>query len=327
MCRYALAGPAAALALALAATTAAAAPAGATHSDHHPRRGGDSLLSTFEDVTRNTAWTTTATIDLPFDANHPQAMEVTRNRMFISSVQIDEAPVKFPAPVDGMDRTPGRGVGHLYVTDRAGKLLKDIHLGEGAIYHPGGLDFDGRYIWLPVAKYRPDSKAIIYRVDTRTWKVEEMFRVDDHIGGVVYDSKRKRVVGQSWGSRRFYEWTVDGHQKRKSMNPSHFVDYQDCEYVKPSSMLCTGITNLPAAPGSTKPYELGGAATFDLRTGRLLHETAIQLWSTAGHVVTRNPVDIDADGRHLTMYAAPDDGNEGNGTEVLVYEADVAPVK
>lgn len=314
--------PAAALAASLAVAAAVPSTAAAVKRDQD-----DALVSTFADVTRSTPWTKTSSIRLPFDAHHPQAMEVTRDRMFISSVQIDEAPVKFPAPVDGMDRTPGKGVGHLFVTDRAGNLIKDIRLGEGDIYHPGGLDFDGRYIWVPVAEYRPDSKAILYRVDTRTWAVKELFRVDDHVGGVVLDRKRNLLVGQSWGSRRFYEWTLDGREVRKTMNPSHFVDYQDCEYVPTSKMLCSGVTNLPPAPGSTKAYELGGAATFDLRTGRLLHEAPIQLWSTAGHVVTRNPVDIDARGRHLTMYAAPDDGNEGNGTEVLVYEADVAPVK
>lgn len=84
---------------------------------------------------------------------------------------------------------------------------------------------------------------------------------------------------------------------------------------------------MPAAPGGTGPYELGGVALLDLRDLQIRHEVPIQLWSTAGHVVTRNPVDIDADGRRLRMYAAPDDAGEGKGTEVLVCEADVAPTK
>lgn len=320
MNKLALTLPAVALAASLG--VASAAPGVAAKHDRD-----DALVSTFADVTRSTAWTKTATIDLEFDTYHPQAMEVAGNYMAISSVQIDEAPVKYPAPVNGMDRTPGKGKGHLFITDRAGNLLKDVTFGEGDIYHPGGLDFDGRYIWMPVAEYRPDSRAIIYRIDTQTWEVKEIMRVADHIGGVILDQKRNLLVGQSWGSRRFYEWTLDGRQVSKRMNPSHFVDYQDCEYVKTAKMLCTGITNLPPAPGSNKPYELGGAAMIDLRNGRILHEAPIQLWSTAGHVVTRNPVDIDARGRHLTMYAAPDDAGEGKGTQVLVYEADVQPLR
>ena len=49
------------------------------------------------------------------------------------------------------------------------------------------------------------------------------------------------------------------------------------------------------------------------------------MWSTAGHVATRNPFKMTATGDHLTMRVAPDNGDEGNGTEILTYEATVAP--
>jgi hypothetical protein len=86
------------------------------------------------------------------------------------------------------------------------------------------------------------------------------------------------------------------------------------------------VTGLPAQPGAATGYELGGFAMIDLRDEhRIRHEVPVQLWSTAGHVVTRNPTDLDAEGSHLTMYAAPDDFGEGANTQVLVYEADVTP--
>ena len=40
---------------------------------------------------------------------------------------------------------------------------------------------------------------------------------------------------------------------------------------------------------------------------------------------TRNPMKMTADGDHLTLRVAPDNGDEGNGTEILTYEATVAP--
>ena len=176
------------------------------------------------------------------------------------------------------------------------------------------------------AEYRPDSEAIIYRVDPVDFGVKKLFTVDDHVGGVVRDQGTGRLVGQSWGSRRFYEWTLDGRQQARWLNDSHFVDYQDCEYVDSRKTLCSGIAGLPAQPGASTGYELGGFALLDLRTRRVLHEVPVQLWSTAGHVITRNPTDIDATGGHLTMYAAPDDAGEGNGTELLTYEATPAPL-
>lgn len=308
-----------------AATTASAPPATAD-AVAKKRSGGSDLGRNLETLTRNAAWKKTSTIDLGFDTFHPQGMVVTGDRIYLSSVEIIEPTVRYPSPVDGKDRTVGRGVGHLFVMDRTGRLLHDIRLGEGDSYHPGGIDTDGRNIWVSVAEYRPNSHAIVYRVDMRTLKGTKIFEADDHVGGIVYDRARKRLVGNTWGSRRFYEWDLRGREKRTWLNPSHFIDYQDCAYVGRSKAACTGVTNLPAQPGG-KPYELGGIALIDLVTTKVLNEVPMQEWSRAGHVATRNPVHLAADGDSLTMYAAPDDSDEGDttgkGTQILVYTATI----
>ena len=309
----------------LTATTLVLAGAGiSTALGTSPVPTDDPLVGSFSHVTRSTTWQKTGSMRLDFNTFHPQAMEVTADRIYLTSVEIIEAPQKYPAPVDGYDRTPGKGVGHLFVMEKDGTLVEDVVLGEGDMYHPGGLDVDqDGNIWLPVAEYRPDSHAIIYKVNGQTLEPRKMFTVDDHIGGVVRDQETGHLVGQSWGSRRFYDWTVAGEQKARWLNDSHVVDYQDCEYVVSRKMLCSGVAGLPAQPGASTAYELGGFALLDLGSRRILHEVPTQLWSTAGHVVTRNPTDLDAVGSHLTMYAAPDDFGEGNDTEILTYEAEV----
>ena len=175
------------LRLAAVAMAALSVLVGATAASalQQPQQGAtdDGLVTAFDDVSRSTAWTQTATIPLAFDTFHPQAMEVTADRIYLSSVQIIEPTSRYPKPVDGYDRTPGKGVGHLFVLDRQGKLLRDIVLGEGNSYHPGGLDVADGHVYLPVAEYRPNSAAILYRVDTTTFEVEKLFTVDDHIGG------------------------------------------------------------------------------------------------------------------------------------------------
>lgn len=308
----------AASAAALVAGGLAASPV----ANAEPRGGDDRLADAVLSTTRATPWQLTHTLDLTFDTFHPQGLVVTRDRIYLSSVEIIEPTTRYPQPVDGMDRTPGKGVGHLFVMDRSGRLLRDIRLGEGDNYHPGGLDFDGRNIWVSVAQYRPDSSALVYRVDTRTLRPKRMFEVDDHIGGLVYDKATERLVGNSWGSRRFYEWTLAGRELRSWANKSHFIDYQDCKYVQRRKALCTGVTNLPTQTEGVA-YELGGYALLDLRTGNVLHEAPLQQWSTAGHVATRNPTMLKASRNRLTMYAAPDDSDEGKGTQILTYEADL----
>ena len=89
-----------------------------------------------------------------FRTFHPQGMVKIGETLFVSSVEV-------------IDRDAGKGVGHLFKIDMAGALVADLRLGEGAIYHPGGIDYDGTSIWVPVAEYRPDSRSIVYRVDPR----------------------------------------------------------------------------------------------------------------------------------------------------------------
>ncbi|MEU6254449.1 DUF6454 family protein [Streptomyces sp. NPDC047043] len=150
--------------------------------------------------------------------------------------------------------------------------------------------------------------------------VRKEFEVKDPIGGIVRDAVTGHPVGNNWGSRHFYEWNERGRRIADWENPQYFINYR--------KMLCGGVTNLPrtaAGDGTGAVYELGGTALTDLRSHRVLHEVPFQQWSTAGHAATPNPLKPAADGARITMWAAPDDGDEGNGTEILAYRASVAP--
>ena len=300
----------------------------AAKAPHAPagKKQESDVTPAFRAIDRNTDWKLTKQIRLNFNTFHTEGIAFTKDRIFLSAVEILEPTKKFPAPQNGYDRTPGKGVGHLFVMDRTGKLLKDIHLGEGDIYHPGGIDTDGENVWVPLAEYRPNSASIIYRVDAKTLDVHEQFRTKDHFGGIVHDLTTNRLVGNTWGSRRFAEWTMDGKQKRTWPNESHFIDYQDCQYVASRKALCGGITNLPQTPaagGAGATYELGGMALIDLKTTNVIHEVPFQKFSPAGHVMTRNPLKLSANGTHLTLNVAPDNGEEVAGTVIYTYEADV----
>ncbi|UKA62783.1 DUF6454 family protein [Arthrobacter sp. FW306-04-A] len=285
------------------------------------------LADDFNGLDRNTNWQQTSKLKLNFPTYHTEGIAYSQDHIFLSAVQIIEPTKKFPTPQAGFDRTPGKGIGHLFVMDKAGNLQKDIILGEGDMYHPGGIDFDGTNVWIPVAQYRPNSSAIIYRVDANTLDVHKQFEVKDHFGGIVMDKRTGHLVGNTWGSRRFAEWDLQGKQLSTWDNPNFFIDYQDCQYVPNSKMLCAGITNLPQTPAAGGTYELGGMAMIDLKSHNVIRDVPFQQWSTAGHVATRNPFKMTADGNHLTMKVAPDNGDEGNGTEILTYEATVTPAK
>jgi len=277
---------------------------------------------------RDAPWKPVASIAVRFPTHHPQGMVKVGDTFFVSSVDVKVPTVRFPSPVNGFDRDAGQGTGHLFKIDREGKLLGDLPLGEGAVYHPGGIDFDGVNIWVPVAEYRPDSRSIVYRVDPERMIATEVFRFADHIGAIVHDTDDHTLVGVSWGSRRFYRWTLGKDLKPtnvtvppdqlRALNPSHYVDYQDCKYVGGHRMLCTGVTELRQRPDAPA-FRLGGMDLVSLRDGRPLHQVPVLLWTSGGLDMTHNPVWIEATDRGVRGYFMPEDDT----STIYVYHVDV----
>jgi hypothetical protein len=267
-------------------------------------------------LTRDSTWTRVASIPIAFRTFHPQGMVKIGDTFYVSSVEVTKPTTRFAAPVDGKDRNAGAGVGHLFKIDRTGTLVADVRLGEDTIYHPGGIDYDGKDLWVPVAEYRPNSRSIVYRVDPGAMRATEVFRFGDHIGAIVHDTDRQMLAGVSWGSRRFYRWplTRDGRvtdldadpARLATPNPSHYVDYQDCKYVGTRRMLCTGVTELRRGSG-TQPFRLGGMDLVDLADGRPRHQVPILLWTDDGLAMTHNPVWIEATAQGLRGYFMPED--------------------
>jgi hypothetical protein len=169
-----------AVGIAMAALLTATGLASAQPADRHvPTRAGDRFSVTaprdgqlFRDVSavdRDTTWSLVDKLDLDFSTFHTEGLAVTPHHLFLSAVEILEPTQKYPEPVNGYDRTPGKGIGHLFVLSRSGRLQKDIVLGGGHRYHPGGIDFDGRNVWVPVAEYPTTSVASSWTRRRTTW--------------------------------------------------------------------------------------------------------------------------------------------------------------
>jgi hypothetical protein len=265
-------------------------------------------------VDRNSRWEKVGELPLNFSTYHPQGMAFAKGLTFLSSVQILEEPR--PARNPAL-RTAGRGTGHMFVLAQDGELIRDITLGEGSIYHPGGIDFDGENLWVSVAEYRASSRSIVYTIDPLSHTAREQFRINDHIGWIVRDPQSGLLFGGSWGSRHLYTWDRAGRVLDCWENPSHFIDYQDAQIAGPGILLCSGISLLPR-PGCD-PFELGGLALLDHTQHRIIHDTPISLFSDAGHVITRNPVTFTTDEAELLLHTAPDDGHDHGGTRILTY--------
>ena len=265
-------------------------------------------------LTRSSVWKLVASVPIAFRTFHPQGMVKIGETFFVSSVEV-------------RDRAAGKGIGHLYKIDRAGNLVADLTLGEGNIYHPGGIDYDGTSIWVPVAEYRRDSRSIVYRVDPQAMKATEVLRFADHIGAIVHNTDDHTLHGMSWGSRRFYRWTLgrDGTvtngstppERLRTLNTSHYLDYQDCKYAGTRRMLCTGVTEM-RQPSAPSPFRLGGIDLIDLADGRPIHQVPVLLWTTSGLDMTHNPVWLEPTATGLRGYFMPEDEK----STIYVYDVD-----
>jgi hypothetical protein len=261
-------------------------------------------------LTRTSPWKLVSSIPIKFPTFHPQGMVKIGDTFYVSSV--DKA----------------KGAGHLFKIDAGGNLLADLPMGEGAIYHPGGIDYDGTNIWVPLAEYRPDSRAIIYRVDPRTMKATEVLRFADHIGAIVHNTDDRTLHGVSWGSRRFYRWTLEAAgrvtnagtapEKLRTLNTSFYLDYQDCKYAGARRMVCTGVTEMRQRPDAPA-FRLGGIDLVNLVDGRPLHQTPVLLWTSSGFDMTHNPVWLEATPTGLRGYFMPEDDR----STIYIYDVTV----
>lgn len=297
----------------------------------HADFDGETIIKLFQTLGRTTIWKSIANISLQGDTFEPEGLvRLGPNHYVVSCGEYTEHTQKYPHPINGTDRTPGKGFAHLMTYNGKGERIADATItreGEEE-YHNGGIDYDGRWIWGTVAQYRPNSTAYVYKADPYTLKPQTVLRYNDHLGGIVHDTTKNRLTTLNWGSRNATVWTLrDGvaancstkKPKSTTRNPSYFVDYQDCKWLGRSEfyngvsvMLCSGVTALDGG------YSLGGIALVDAETMQPLTEVPIMLESALGVRMTQNPIDVSVENGRLRFYWLPDQRN----STLYIYEAE-----
>ncbi|MBL4888332.1 MAG: hypothetical protein JKZ03_07825 [Flavobacteriaceae bacterium] len=278
------------------------------------------LVKHFKHLTKATKWTLLDTVKLKFQTYHTQGLLMVGDYFYLSAVETIEAPEKYSSPIDGNDRSPGKGIGYLFKFDKNGSLVSKTQLGEATIYHPGGIDFDGQNIWVPVAEYRPNSQSIIYKINPENLSVKEMFRFKDHIGGLSYNIKDQTLHGINWGSKRMYTWkandqTINPEQTKIKLKSSYYIDYQDCHYVPNHFMLCGGVNKYKV--GDMGEIALGGLELINLRNYTTVHQIPVPLWVKPNLVMTNNPFFFKIREASINFYFIPEDDN----STLYIYQA------
>lgn len=159
-------------------------------------------------------------VPLQFATYHVQGLDLTEQFYFVTSV----------------DKEQKRG--WLFKIDRqSANLNSKIELTDSTLIHPGGVQFDGHYLWIPNAEYKREGRTMIYAFDLNNLEIHTSFPVDDHIGAIASDGK-KLLYGVNWDALQFYTWDFDGHQLNKVDSPTSMA-YQDIKYFA-GKLLCSG---------------------------------------------------------------------------------------
>jgi hypothetical protein len=267
--------------------------------------GERTLPDRFRQVSKRTTWESTATWDIGFRTHHPQGLTAVGDRFFLSSVEVT-------------DRAADQGTGHLFEMDRRGNLLGQTTLGEGEIYHPGGIDYDGTRVWVSVGAYRPRSQTIVYTVEPDTLESREVFRFQDHLGAVCHFPDVNLLVAVNWGARRFYrwntalqegEWTVrDPEHPLMKPNGNHYIDYQDMQRIPDTPyLLCSGF-QLYGQPGKLLPaLRLGGIDLVHVEELRAHHQVPVPERPPIKPAWTQNPFYVETMDDGLRFFFIPED--------------------
>jgi len=266
---------------------------------------GATLAERFLQTTKDMAWKNVANHPIAFRTYHPQGLTLAGGKFYLSSVEV-------------IDRKADKGMGHLFEMSPAGELLRETTVAEGAAYHPGGIDFDGRRIWMPVSTYHPEGASIVYTVDPETLQPREIFRFDDHLGAVAHFADKQILVGVNWGARRFYRWrtedaggewkVTDPAHPESALNGNHYIDYQDMQRVPGTPyVLCAGLQHYAIGEGKLPAMNLGGIELVNAEEFRVYHQLPAPLRPAPMPAWTQNPFYVERSECGLRFYLIPED--------------------
>ena len=154
---------------------------------------------------------------------------------------------------------------------KTGEIIhkRDITIGEQI--HPGGIQYSGNYVWVPVAEYKAHSTSTILALDPNSLTIEKKFTVNDHIGAVAIDDDNN-IWGANWDSDDFYKWDQAGTQLLKQQNPTT-MQYQDMKYID-NYLYCCGHNKDTSAVDIYSVNKLEFKKRISLEKGELATDLA-----------------------------------------------------
>jgi Family of unknown function (DUF6454) len=142
---------------------------------------------------------------------HTQGLEVIGGKYYVTARRDDVRPRRALLLRIAVGQTDWN-VWDITPVDNSGALT--------ALDHPGGMQSDGKRLWVPVAESKRRGHSIIRVFSVAGLKAGKRlipdfeFAVDDHIGAVAVSGDRKEVFGANWDTEDVYVWDLTGRLER-----------------------------------------------------------------------------------------------------------------
>jgi hypothetical protein len=147
---------------------------------------------------------------------HTQGLELVGNRIYVTARLESVAPHRALLLRTGFNDTQWE------TWDLTPTNVNGI---RGALDHPGGMQTDGRRLWIPVAESLRHGRTVILAVALkqlipgRPVLPDVEFQVADHIGALAVAADRQLLFGANWDTETVYIWDFQGHLKRILSGP------------------------------------------------------------------------------------------------------------
>jgi hypothetical protein len=142
---------------------------------------------------------------------HTQGLELVDGRYYVTARREDTQPRRALL----LRTAPGRHDWDIW------DITPPVRPNDDAVLdHPGGLQFDGRKLWIPIAESRRGGRTLICAFSLsrlkpgRTPIAANEFEVEDHIGALAVSRKDRVLIGASWDTETVRVWSHAGRLQR-----------------------------------------------------------------------------------------------------------------
>ncbi|MHC1769954.1 MAG: DUF6454 family protein [Verrucomicrobiia bacterium] len=147
---------------------------------------------------------------------HTQGLEIVADRFYVTARLEDSLPRR------ALLLRTERGRSDWDVWDIT---PSDASRQPGNLDHPGGMQSDGKRLWIPLAESRRNGRSLIRAFPLQgltpggQLKPDVEVGVDDHIGALAVSRDADIVLGASWDTETVYVWDCQGHLQRTLTGP------------------------------------------------------------------------------------------------------------